>query len=98
MRGIGKWNKELRDFFLTVANYPLPENAEKYLEAMRNIPDTASYYEYIKWLRYGFERRQGREKIEGFFPSYESKVYSLFTDEDFKSFECNREILSVLIP
>jgi hypothetical protein len=85
---------ELRDFFLTVANYPLPENAEKYIEAMKNIPETASHYYYVKWLRYGFERRQGRERIEGFFyPTNDPKVYSLFTDEDFKSFERNRALL-----
>jgi len=85
---------ELRDFLFTVANYSLPANAEKYLEAMRNIPDTDSHYKYAEWLRYGFERRQGRERIEGFFyPMYESKVYSLFTNEDFKSFERYREIL-----
>jgi hypothetical protein len=89
---------ELRDFFLTVANHPLPENADKYLEAMRNIPNTASHYEYVKWLRYGFERRRGREKIEGFFyPIADLKVYSLFTDEDFKAFECNRALLTSVL-
>ena len=82
----------LRDFFLTVVNYPISENTQKYIEAMRNIPETASHYDYVKWLYYGFERRLGREKIEGFFYD-ETKVYSLFTDKDFKSFEQNRAML-----
>ena len=86
------------EFFLTVANYSLPENTEKYIEAMSNIPDTASHYDYIKWLRYGFERRLGRERIERFiYPTGKTKVYSPFTNEDFKSFERNREFfISVL--
>jgi hypothetical protein len=85
---------DLKDFFLMVANYPLPDNAEKYVETMGNIPGKVIRDDYVTWLRFGFERRLGREKINGFvYPMYESKVYALFSDDDFKDFELNREML-----
>ena len=85
---------ELRDFFLIIANNPLPDNTEKYIEAMGNIPGKVKPDDYVTWLRYGFERRLGRTKIKGFiYPMYEPKVYTSFTDEDFSFFERNRKML-----
>ncbi len=85
---------DLRDFFLIVANYRLPDNTERYIEAMSNVPDKVIPYNYVIWLRYGFERRLGRKKTKGFHnPVYETKDYTLFTDEEFISFERNRQVL-----
>jgi hypothetical protein len=84
----------LRDFFLIVANHPLPDNTERYIEAMGNIPGKVNPDDYVTWLRHGFERRLGRIKIEGFiYPMPEPKDYTSFTDEDFKLFDHNREML-----
>ncbi|MDY0039818.1 MAG: hypothetical protein RBS57_05855 [Desulforhabdus sp.] len=84
-----------KDFFLIVANNPLPDNTGKYIEAMVNaVPDKIGPNDYFTWLRYGFERRLGRQRIKGFiYPLLETKVYEPFTDDDFKSFERNREML-----
>jgi hypothetical protein len=85
---------ELRDFFLIVANNPLPNNTEKYIKAMGKVPDDVRPDDYVTWLRYGFERRLGRTKIEGFiYPMHETKVYAPFTNEDFTFFERNRKML-----
>jgi hypothetical protein len=84
----------LRDFFLIVANHPLPDNNKKYIKAMCNIPDKVNPDDYATWLRYGFERRLGRKKIKGFiYPMNETKVYELFTGKDFKFFDRNRKML-----
>jgi hypothetical protein len=55
--------KELKEFFITVANYPLPENIEKYLESLNGIPETSSHYGYVAWLFNGLEYTSGRAKV-----------------------------------
>ena len=83
----------LKDFFLIVANLPLPDHTKKYIEAMENVPIKRPD-DYVSWLRYRFERRMGRTKIKGFlYPMFERKVYDPFSDKDFKSFVSQREIL-----
>ena len=44
---------DLKYFFLMVANYPLPDNIEKYIKAMGNIPVKVKPDDYVTWLRYG---------------------------------------------
>lgn len=85
---------DLINFFLIVANHSLPDNIEKYIEAMVKIPVKVEHDDYVTWLRYGIERRLGRDKIKGFiYPMAESKNYTSFTNEDYMSFERNRETL-----
>lgn len=75
---------KLKNFFLTVANYPLPEKIEKYLEYLNGIPTTSSHYHYISLISEVLECKDGRTELA---KAMSYKRHALFTDEDLKVFE-----------
>lgn len=94
-----------KKLFLTVANYSLPENSEKYLECLRNTPETPTpYYNYTKWLYPGFRFKLGLAKFpkgSAWETLYKLKAISgeddRFTKTELKTFEQQRKnLISVL--
>ena len=84
--------KELKDFFSTVVNYSLPEDVDKYLESLKNIPETSSYYEYARWLFDGLERNLGRAKSSPPVDGYRRGV-CLFKESELIEFKERRSFL-----
>ena len=93
-----------KELFLTVANYSLSENAEKYLESLRDTPDTPKhYYDYARWLYPGLVFRLGLAKFppnSAWKALYELNAISendRFTEAELSSFEQRRKgLVSVL--
>lgn len=70
---------DLKNFFLTVVNNPLPENIEKYTTVLKSIPKESSHYEYALFIAESLKFR-----TDGHFPITD-------IDEVFKAFEQQRK-------
>ncbi|MFH1147472.1 MAG: hypothetical protein V1736_07170 [Pseudomonadota bacterium] len=78
--------KELKEFFLTVVNYPPSENLQQYLLHLSKIPQTSSHYDYVGNLSHDLEYKMGRAKVA---PKGYKRGVSSFTAQDFESFREN---------
>ena len=86
-----------KELFITVANYNLSDNADKYLEAIKNTPKTPKYfYDYARWLYPGLIFKLGMAKFPPGSASkvlYDRKAFSeadRFTKAELNDFEQRR--------
>ncbi|RJQ27691.1 hypothetical protein C4565_04900 [Candidatus Parcubacteria bacterium] len=90
-----------KELFITVANYSLPENAEEYLDCLKNTPEKpARCYNYAKWLYRAFVFKAGLAKFppdSAWKTLYELKAITgeedRFTDAELNGFEQRRKRL-----
>lgn len=94
-----------KELFLTVANHSLPENAEKYLECLRNTPKMPKRcYDYARWLYPGFVFKLGLTEFpqgSAWKKLYELKAISgekdRFTEAELIDFEQKRKCLASVL-